>query len=167
MKRVVCIDLVLRAARERCGPTTDDNGRYAFAIMPLAIYGNVPGQEIEYPMAVVILGGLVIPPCSNLLSFQPSIYASAPEPRTHRKSGGDARSGIDPPREVRNAFVGGSLMRGHCFTSPSVGRLHSPVWAARKFERVSVYLEQTVEDEILKSPSMPLVAGWISRSEGR
>ena len=30
----------------------------ALALVPLIIYGDQPGQEIEYPMAIVILGGL-------------------------------------------------------------------------------------------------------------
>jgi Cu/Ag efflux pump CusA len=45
----------------------------ALAILPLVIYGDLPGHEIEYPMAVVILGGLVT---STLLSLfiLPSLY---------------------------------------------------------------------------------------------
>jgi len=43
------------------------------AILPLVIYGNLPGHEIEFPMAVVILGGLVT---STLLSLfiLPALY---------------------------------------------------------------------------------------------
>jgi Cu/Ag efflux pump CusA len=29
------------------------------ALLPLVILGNRPGHEIEYPMAIVILGGLI------------------------------------------------------------------------------------------------------------
>jgi len=28
------------------------------AILPIVVSGNLPGHEIEYPMAVVIVGGL-------------------------------------------------------------------------------------------------------------
>jgi Cu/Ag efflux pump CusA len=43
------------------------------AILPLVIYGNLPGQEIEYPMAVVILGGLVTSTLLNLF-IVPALY---------------------------------------------------------------------------------------------
>ncbi len=31
----------------------------ALALVPLVVRGDLPGHEIEYPMAVVIVGGLV------------------------------------------------------------------------------------------------------------
>jgi Cu/Ag efflux pump CusA len=43
------------------------------ALIPLAIAGNIPGQEIEYPMAIVILGGLVTSTVLNLLVV-PTLY---------------------------------------------------------------------------------------------
>ena len=36
------------------------------ALLPLVVAGSIPGHEIEHPMAVVILGGLVT---STLLSL--------------------------------------------------------------------------------------------------
>nr|WP_208329354.1 efflux RND transporter permease subunit [Streptomyces sp. 846.5] len=43
------------------------------ALIPLVVLGNQPGHEIEYPLAVVILGGLII---STLLTLfvVPSLY---------------------------------------------------------------------------------------------
>jgi Cu/Ag efflux pump CusA len=41
--------------------------------MPIVLGGNRPGQEIEHPMAVVILGGLVTSTVLNLL-FMPTLY---------------------------------------------------------------------------------------------
>ena len=65
--------LVLRGARERLRPILMTTGATALAILPLVIYGNLPGHEIEFPMAVVILGGLVT---STLLSLfvLPALY---------------------------------------------------------------------------------------------
>ncbi len=41
------------------------------ALVPLVISGNKPGQEIEYPMAFVILGGLDTSTLLNLLVLPP------------------------------------------------------------------------------------------------
>jgi Cu/Ag efflux pump CusA len=43
------------------------------ALVPLVFRGNLPGHEIEYPLAVVILGGLAT---STLLTLfvVPSLY---------------------------------------------------------------------------------------------
>ena len=65
--------LVLRGARERLSPILMTAGAAALAILPLIIYGNRPGQEIEYPMAVVILGGLVTSTLLNLF-IVPALY---------------------------------------------------------------------------------------------
>jgi AcrB/AcrD/AcrF family len=43
-------------------------------LLPLAIGGNQPGYEIEYPMAIVILGGLMSSTLLNLLVV-PLVYA--------------------------------------------------------------------------------------------
>jgi Cu/Ag efflux pump CusA len=64
---------VLRGARERLRPILMTTGATAFAILPLVIYGNQPGQEIEFPMAVVILGGLVTSTLLNLFVL-PALY---------------------------------------------------------------------------------------------
>jgi Cu/Ag efflux pump CusA len=43
------------------------------ALVPLIVTGNVPGHEIEYPMAIVILGGMVTSCLLNLFVV-PSLY---------------------------------------------------------------------------------------------
>jgi len=43
------------------------------ALVPLAYGGDLPGQEIEHPMAIVILGGLVTSTIFNLL-LMPALY---------------------------------------------------------------------------------------------
>ncbi len=65
--------LVLRGARERLAPILMTALAAALALVPLVIFGNIPGQEIEYPMAIVILGGLVTSTLLNLF-IVPSLY---------------------------------------------------------------------------------------------
>ncbi len=65
--------MVLRGARERLSPILMTAGAAGLAILPLVIYGNLPGHEIEYPMAVVILGGLVTSTLLNLF-IVPALY---------------------------------------------------------------------------------------------
>jgi CzcA family heavy metal efflux pump len=65
--------LVLRGARERLSPILMTTLATALALVPLVSAGRVPGQEIEYPMAVVILGGLVTSTLLNLFVV-PSLY---------------------------------------------------------------------------------------------
>jgi Cu/Ag efflux pump CusA len=43
------------------------------ALVPLVIAGNTAGHEIEHPMAIVILGGLVTSTLVNLF-IVPSLY---------------------------------------------------------------------------------------------
>jgi AcrB/AcrD/AcrF family len=43
------------------------------ALVPLAITGDIPGMEIEHPMAVVILGGLLTSTLLNLFVV-PALY---------------------------------------------------------------------------------------------
>ena len=43
------------------------------ALVPLVVAGNIPGHEIEHPMAIVILGGLVTSTLLNLLVL-PALY---------------------------------------------------------------------------------------------
>ena len=45
----------------------------ALALIPLAINGNAPGNEIQSPMAVVILGGLLSATVLNVFVV-PAIY---------------------------------------------------------------------------------------------
>jgi len=65
--------LVLRGARERLGPILMTALAAGLALAPLMIAGDIPGQEIEYPMAIVILGGLVTSTVLNLF-IVPSLY---------------------------------------------------------------------------------------------
>ena len=66
-------DLVLRGAAERLSPILMTTLATALALVPLVVMGNRPGHEIEHPMAVVILGGLVTSTLVNLF-IVPSLY---------------------------------------------------------------------------------------------
>jgi Cu/Ag efflux pump CusA len=65
--------LVMRGARERIAPIMMTALTTGLALVPLVIAGNIPGHEIENPMAVVILGGLVTSTLLNLFVV-PSLY---------------------------------------------------------------------------------------------
>ncbi len=75
--------LVLRAARERLSPILMTSLATGLALVPLVLLGERPGQEIEYPLAVVVLGGLVTSTLLNLFVV-PSLYLRF----GHRRQGG-------------------------------------------------------------------------------
>jgi len=65
------VDLVIRAARERLAPILMTSLATGLALVPLVILGERPGQEIEHPLAVVILGGLTTSTALNLFVVPP------------------------------------------------------------------------------------------------
>jgi CzcA family heavy metal efflux pump len=65
--------LVLRGAKERLAPIMMTACATGLALVPLAVAGSLPGHEIEHPMAIVILGGLVTSTLLNLFVL-PSLY---------------------------------------------------------------------------------------------
>jgi CzcA family heavy metal efflux pump len=67
------LGLVLRGAEERLAPVLMTALTTGLALVPLVIAGNKPGHEIEYPLAVVILGGLVTSTALNLF-LVPALY---------------------------------------------------------------------------------------------
>ncbi len=64
-------ELALRGAEERLPPILMTALTTGLALVPLLIAGNLPGHEIEYPMAFVILGGLTTATLLNLLVIPP------------------------------------------------------------------------------------------------
>jgi CzcA family heavy metal efflux pump len=66
-------DLVLRGAEERLAPILMTALATGLALLPIVIGGNKPGHEIEHPLAVVILGGLVTSTALNLF-LMPALY---------------------------------------------------------------------------------------------
>lgn len=65
--------LILRGARERLSPILMTALATGLAVVPLVASGSIPGHEIEHPMAIVILGGLVTSTLLNLF-IVPALY---------------------------------------------------------------------------------------------
>ena len=65
--------LVLRGARERLAPILMTSLATGLAVVPLVVFGDRPGHEVEYPLAIVILGGLATSTLLNLFVV-PSLY---------------------------------------------------------------------------------------------
>ena len=59
-------ELVIRGAKERLVPIMMTVLTTGLALIPLLVSGSIPGQEIEHPMAVVIVGGLITATLLNL-----------------------------------------------------------------------------------------------------
>ncbi|QDU98698.1 efflux RND transporter permease subunit [Lignipirellula cremea] len=68
------LELILRGAEERLAPILMTALTTGLALAPLVLTGNVPGQEIEYPMACVILGGIVTSTFLNLFVLPIEFY---------------------------------------------------------------------------------------------
>jgi Cu/Ag efflux pump CusA len=75
--------LVLRGAKERLAPILMTAFATGLALVPLAVAGSIPGHEIEHPMAIVILGGLVTSTLLNLFVL-PSLYLRFGKPAAER-----------------------------------------------------------------------------------
>ena len=67
------LELIKRGARERISPIMMTALTAGLALVPLVLAGNIPGHEIEHPMAIVILGGLITSTLVNLF-IVPSLY---------------------------------------------------------------------------------------------
>ena len=79
--------LIIRGARERVVPIMMTVFTTGLALIPLVWVGQVPGNEVEHPMAVVIMGGLITATLLNLfvvpvlyLAFGKGMNQPSPEP---------------------------------------------------------------------------------------
>lgn len=59
-------ELVLQGAKDRLAPILMTASATGLALVPLVLAGPIPGNEIEHPLAVTILGGLVTATLLNL-----------------------------------------------------------------------------------------------------
>ena len=84
-------ELVLQGASERLVPIIMTVLTTGLALVPLIITGEIPGQEIEYPMAIVIFGGLITATLLNLFVV-PSLYL-----RFAKARGGTPPAGTSAP----------------------------------------------------------------------
>ena len=67
------VDLVIRGAEERLAPILMTAATTALALLPITLGGSKPGYEIEHPMAVVIIGGLITSTLLTLFLI-PALY---------------------------------------------------------------------------------------------
>ena len=67
------MDRIIRGSRDRLNPIIMTALTSALALIPLAMRGDEPGNEIQSPMAIVILGGLVSSTILNLF-IVPILY---------------------------------------------------------------------------------------------
>jgi CzcA family heavy metal efflux pump len=79
-------ELILRGAEERLSPILMTALAAGLGLLPLALGGNKPGHEIEYPMAIVILGGLFTSTVLNLIIL-PVLYERFGQGRGMRGEG--------------------------------------------------------------------------------
>jgi CzcA family heavy metal efflux pump len=94
-------DLVLRGAEERLAPIAMTALVTALALLPLVVWGDRPGHEIEHPLAIVILGGLASSTVLNLF-LMPALYLKF-APR------GMLRDASLDPRHLRTEANDGNL----------------------------------------------------------
>lgn len=74
------LEFIIRGAQERLAPILMTALAAALALLPIVVGGNRPGWEIEHPMAIVIVGGLVSSTVLNLLAL-PALYSWFGRPR--------------------------------------------------------------------------------------
>ncbi len=98
------VGLVLRGASERLSPILMTALATALALAPLVIFGDRPGQEIENPMAIVILGGLATSTLVNLFVL-PALYLRFGGTTRGRPAPAPAPVARDEPRPLVSEAV--------------------------------------------------------------
>ncbi len=96
--------LVIRGACERLSPILMTALATALALIPLVVFGARPGQEIENPMAIVILGGLATSTLLNLFVL-PALYLWVQRRRGSPTPGPPAAPPIPPELDLEGEQV--------------------------------------------------------------
>jgi len=100
-------EMVERAGRERVAPMLMTALTAGIALVPLVLAAGEPGKEILYPVATVILGGLI---SSTLLDFfvHPALFLvlRLRSGRTRHAGGGTRRTGWRRVSERLNRSIG-------------------------------------------------------------
>lgn len=65
--------LIMRGAKERITPILMTTFTTGLALVPIIIAGQIAGHEIEYPMSIVIIGGLITSTLLNIF-IVPALY---------------------------------------------------------------------------------------------
>jgi Cu/Ag efflux pump CusA len=76
-------ELVVRGALERLSPILMTALTAGLGLLPLALSAGKPGRELEQPMAVVILGGLITSTLLNMVVL-PVLYLRFGRPADHK-----------------------------------------------------------------------------------
>ena len=115
--------LILRGARERLSPILMTTLATGLALVPLAITGDIPGHEIEHPMAIVILGGLVTSTVSQPVAGSRPLFAHGAQSGTRVEFGTGGSAASRPrPLGVAIAAVTRTALRATPSSPAAAGR---------------------------------------------
>jgi Cu/Ag efflux pump CusA len=93
-------EVVVRGSLERLSPILMTALTAGLALIPLALGGGEPGNELQTPMAIVILGGLLSATALNMLVL-PALYWLYGE-RTVPAAGAEDDALLEPPPPTRD-----------------------------------------------------------------
>ena len=102
---------MIQGATERLAPILMTALATGLALVPLVVAGSIPGHEIEHPMAIVILGGLITATLVNLFVL-PTMYLRFAQAEVAPLGRGDRVTSPPMPmdeRQARPSFRSGAV----------------------------------------------------------